>query len=158
YLKLAKPGQLNPKLPKDRTPRHWTQLSPAMQQRLRPFVQAPLQLDKNSVGDNSNTQFSMMALWVGRRYGMPVERHLVLTEQRFRTFQFEVGGWSYEVDAFKNAPMDADHAPSLAMTCAGLLGMALGHASDPKRASQDMAKDERVNKAMGLVASTIGNP
>ncbi len=158
HLKVATPGKLNPKLPKDRTPRHWTQLTPYMQRELMPFVRAPLQGDKNTSGDNSNTQFSMMALWVGRRYGMPVERQLLLTEQRFRNFQFETGGWSYEFEKNKNAPKTADTSPSLAMTCAGLLGLALGHASDPSRAKVDLAKDERVRAGLGAVASTIGNP
>jgi len=44
------------------------------------------------------------------------------------------------------------------MTCAGMLAMALGHASDPARAKQDLSQDKQVVAALTAVASTIGNP
>src|SRR6185437_15144727 len=37
--------------------------------------------------DNSNTQFATLALWVGRRYGLPVEPALKRVEARFRGSQ-----------------------------------------------------------------------
>src|SRR5205823_1481331 len=35
-------------------------------------------------GDNSNTQFAMLALWVARRRGLPAEQALAASETRFR--------------------------------------------------------------------------
>ena len=47
-------------------------------------------------GDNSNTQFATLALWVARRHGLPVEGALGEIEARFRSSQNPVdGGWSY---------------------------------------------------------------
>src|SRR5205823_9643393 len=46
-------------------------------------------------GDNSNTQFASLALWVARRYGVPAEPALVGIEKRFRATQFPDGSWSY---------------------------------------------------------------
>jgi hypothetical protein len=43
-------------------------------------------------GDNSNTQFASLALWVSRRYGLPVEPNLATIEQRFRVTQLQDGG------------------------------------------------------------------
>jgi hypothetical protein len=85
-------------------------------------------------GDNSNTQFASLALWVARRYGMPVEPALAGIEQRFRATQFQDGGWSYvpTPGGFYNKDI------SPAMTCAGLIGLAVGHG-----AAVEVAKEKR---------------
>jgi hypothetical protein len=70
-------------------------------------------------GDNSNTQFAMLALWVARRHGVPMERTLALIEQRFQTSQNGDGGWGYHTDG--------PPASKPSMTCVGLLGLAIGH-------------------------------
>ena len=44
--------------------------------------------------DNSNTQFAVLALWVARRHGLPVEQALARIDARFRTSQNADGGWS----------------------------------------------------------------
>src|SRR5260370_337309 len=46
-------------------------------------------------GDNSNTQFAALGLWVARRSGMPVEEALMRIEKRFRRTQHQDGGCSY---------------------------------------------------------------
>src|SRR5262249_37189317 len=65
-------------------------------------------------GDNSNTQFAGLGLWVARRHGVPVENALARVETRFRKTQRVNGGWGYVPG------MEATST----MTCAGLLGLA----------------------------------
>lgn len=66
---------------------------------------------------NSNTHFAILALWAARRHNMPLERSMNMLVQRFRKSQNGDGGWGY---AFKGGS-------SPAMTCVGLLGMAIGY-------------------------------
>lgn len=65
-------------------------------------------------GDNSNTQFALIALWSARRHGVPVDGAMKLIEARFRQMQHPQGAWPY---------LDTDY--SAPMTCAGLLGLAV---------------------------------
>src|SRR5262249_29568794 len=58
------------------------------------FVQAKLVLiakgagnAQGSVGDNSNTQSATLALWAGRRYGVPTQGALAKVEARYRLSQ-----------------------------------------------------------------------
>jgi hypothetical protein len=85
-------------------------------------------------GDNSNTQFASLALWVARRYGVPVEPALLNIEKRFRATQVQDGGWTYvpTPGGFYNRDV------SPAMTCAGLIGLAVGHG-----AAAEAAKEQR---------------
>jgi hypothetical protein len=74
-------------------------------------------------GDNSNAQFALLGLWVARRSGLPVQPSLAYVEQMFRKCQCKDGGWEYI--GMTQGPGGAQ--PSTAsMTCAGLLGMAVG--------------------------------
>jgi hypothetical protein len=82
-----------------------------------PKDKGPKGVVPNSNDDNSNTQFAILALWAARRYDVPVEKALLLAEQRYATSQHASGGWGYKF----NAPNDT---PS--MTCVGLLGLAVG--------------------------------
>jgi hypothetical protein len=66
--------------------------------------------------DNSNTQFAILGLWAARRHGVPVENCLSNTERRFRMTQVN-GGWWYTA---------TEPAVTPSMTCAGLLGLAVG--------------------------------
>ncbi len=69
-------------------------------------------------GDNSNTQFGLIGLWVAARHGVPVDDAFVLLEARFLTTQNPGdAGWSYNGTGGASSP---------AMTCAGLLGLAIG--------------------------------
>src|SRR5262249_2790355 len=90
------------------------------------------------IGDNSNTQFAILALWVARRYGLPVDGALGATEPRFRQSVTPDGGWSY-TPSFNAPPPGAPPvgAPATnladamgstpAMTCAGLLGVGVAY-------------------------------
>lgn len=71
--------------------------------------------------DNSNTQFALLAVWMARKHGVPVDGALELVEKRFMGTQHEnSGNWPYS----SLAGVAADGSPS--MYCAGLLGMATG--------------------------------
>jgi hypothetical protein len=70
--------------------------------------------------DNSNTQFATLALWVARRYGLPTGAALARVNARFRDTQNEDGGWGYQRPGSRNGQSTAT------MTCAGLLGLAIG--------------------------------
>ena len=91
-------------------------------------------------GDNSNTQFATLALWVSRRYGLPVDNALARVDARFRASQNPDGGWSYMVG--RGPPMPAMVTGSLAtMTCAGLLGLAVGQG-----VATEIAKEQEEHK------------
>jgi hypothetical protein len=71
--------------------------------------------------DNSNTQFGVMATWMARKHGVPVESALDLIEKRFVGSQDQrTGNWPYMSLGLPAAA--ASGSPS--MYCAGLLGMA----------------------------------
>jgi hypothetical protein len=130
-------------------------------------------------GDNSNTQFAVLALWVARRHGLPVDTALTSTERYFRTSAYPEGGWAY-VPAPKSMPnrggmlRPPGMTPSPAMTCAGLLGIGLAygawneaalHTPDKKKEqpkheappvkSLDPSKDEHVKAAFRLLGAWI---
>ena len=69
-------------------------------------------------GDNSNAQFGLIGLWVAARHGVPADDAFILLEAHFLTTQSPAdAGWSYT---------SGGGASSTAMTCAGLLGLAIG--------------------------------
>lgn len=67
-------------------------------------------------GDNSNTQFAILGLWVAQRYGVQARSALLSTEQYFRSTQADDGSWSYDTYSPKNRD---------SMTCAGLMSLAM---------------------------------
>jgi hypothetical protein len=108
---------------------------------------------KNSGGflqDNSNTQFAMLALWVARRHGLPVDDNLERVAAHFRNSQLKDGAWNY-----------SPAAPSrVTMTCAGLLGLALGEGVKPKKAGQgeELKKNPQVKRGLYLLGNYMKNP
>lgn len=73
--------------------------------------------------DNSNTQFGVLATWMARKHGVPVEEALRRIEERFTTTQNQRGSWPYSGGAAGGLMANAG-SPS--MYCSGLLGMATG--------------------------------
>jgi len=73
--------------------------------------------------DNSNTQFAILGLWAARRHAIPVDTALTACERRFRASQVN-GGWWYNI---------GDQQPTPSMTCAGLLGLAMGIGNSSER-------------------------
>jgi hypothetical protein len=70
-----------------------------------------------TMDDNSNTQFGILALWLARKHGVPVDAALDRIEKRFLSTQDQAGTWSYSNTAVGGSP---------AMACSGLLGLATG--------------------------------
>jgi hypothetical protein len=77
--------------------------------------------DIRGTTDNSNTQFATLALWAAQRHAVPMERNLTLIAVRFNTSQNSDGSWGYH---YRYGGGDAERP---AMTCVGLLGLAIGH-------------------------------
>jgi len=96
--------------------------------------------------DNSNTQLAVLALWAARRHGVPTERSLWLAHQYFSADQNSDGGWGYT----------PGKESSDTMTCAGLLGLALGHGVTP--AAGPALKNPAIQKSLFSVARVIGQP
>ncbi len=110
------------------------------------------------MGDNSNTQFAIVALWVGRRQGLPVERALALVEQRFHLTQNSDGGWSY------SSTVGGLGGSTPSMTCAGLLGLAAAHgataeiALEKGKTAPNPGKDRFIKAGLIILGSAIGQP
>lgn len=100
-------------------------------------------------GDNSNTQFGLLGLWVARRHGVEVTEALARCDKRFRDSQDQDGGWMYLSEAMNTARLPLPgglqgaglNLSSGAMTCAGLLGLIVQfgqqaslRANDPRQA------------------------
>jgi hypothetical protein len=115
--------------------------------------------------DNSNTQFATLALWVARRYGLPVQEALKRVEARFRSSQQADGGWGYfDPHAPVHGPMAASTA---SMTCAGLIALAAADGkvleSAPQRRPDSKttpaaSKDPNIRKGLLALSATIGTP
>jgi hypothetical protein len=108
--------------------------------------------------DNSVTQFVVLALWVARKHNIPVEKVMALVDQRFLTSQNADGGWDYW---YKLANNDA-HYPS--MTCAGLIGLAVGHGTHKESlgvawkltGGKGFPKDPAIDKGLAALGKWIG--
>lgn len=80
--------------------------------------------------DNSNTQFAVIAVWMARKHGAPVDASLDLIEKRFMAMQDgRTGNWGYSGTAQGAAVTPG----SPAMYCAGLIGLATGLARREER-------------------------
>lgn len=80
-------------------------------------------------GDNSNTQFALLGMWAGGRHEFDPNAALEAIDRHFRESQNEDGRWGYVPGA----------AGTRAMTCAGLMGMAIG-AARPQLAERQTAR------------------
>jgi len=110
-------------------------------------------------GDHSNTQFATVGLWCGRRHGVDVSAALAAIDKHYRALQTPDGGWSYTIAG-------ALSASSPSMTCAGLMGLALGFGAknlkeradrEPKLEDpESLNKDKQVMDGLKYVGSFIG--
>jgi hypothetical protein len=111
-------------------------------------------------GDNSNTQFAVLALWTGRRYGVPTQPALVRAYDHFRRTQNpRDGGWGYSV--LPPGIPGAAQESTLTMTCAGTLALAVGNGSAAeikKQDSADVSKDIGLKAGLLHLGASIGNP
>jgi hypothetical protein len=128
-------------------------------------------------GDNSNTQFAVLGLWVARRHGLPVDGALAETEKHFRGSQEAGGGWCYLMRGGGLGAIDGPAAgfsnATPAMTAAGLLGIGLaygawndaalhtdakkepGKPAAPAIKPQDPSKDKSVVAAFRLLGAWV---
>ncbi len=123
--------------------------------------------------DNSNTQFATLALWVGRRYGVPTQAALLRVDRYFRSNQADDGGWGYGPRLGPQMPRGpfqpppppgaVSMDPTPTMTCAGLLGLVCGHGAslDNKKARNvkvDVSKDARLKAGLKALSAAVGKP
>lgn len=136
---------------------------------LSPEIQAQIRVITRQVmppmgDDNSNTQFATLALWIARRHGLPTETSLARVDTRFRATQNPDGGWGYVATV-------SEGTSTMSMTCAGLLGLAVGHGTRPvlrtkpkpdaknrPAVDQDPSKDPAVRGGLQALGTAIGNP
>jgi hypothetical protein len=134
-------------------------------------------------GDNSNTQFGILGVWVARRYGLPVENALARIDQRFRTSQNGDGGWSYlslitrppgapvpPVGAGVPPNRDGVRLPTgistAAMTAAGVLGLAVAHGYVAEEGqteavrdrARELDKDPVLARGLATLSTAVDNP
>jgi hypothetical protein len=105
--------------------------------------------------DNSNTQFATLALWAAQRHGVPMTRTLARIHRRFETTQNAGGTWVYLF-----VPGNFIGGP--AMTCVGLLGLAVGHGAARLPGSQapagKPAEDPRVVNGLVALSRLLDEP
>jgi hypothetical protein len=112
--------------------------------------------------DSSNTQFALLGLWAGSRHGLRISVPLVRTANRCYLSHNEDGGWSY-------CPEEGDKSSTMAMTCVGLMALALRHASanedilrprtaagtGPSRALSNVAHDPHIVRGFSYLGQTL---
>jgi hypothetical protein len=103
-------------------------------------------------GDNSNTQFAILGLWVAQRHGVSSRMALLTTDQYFRDTQHEDGSWAYH-------PMTKNWRDS--MTCAGLMSLAMrygvpgGRGRDIRPQHRQRVNDFAVQQGLRYLAQSL---
>ncbi|HTU22542.1 MAG TPA: HEAT repeat domain-containing protein [Gemmataceae bacterium] len=125
------------------------------------------------IGDNSNTQFASLALWVGRRHGVPIEPAVTRLANRFRNTQLKDGGWTYtpifqqpEMPQMPGIMMMPGMGSTASMTCAGLLGLAIADGATLEYAREhkpdaklpDLSEDKHLQQGLQALGAVIDNP
>ncbi len=108
--------------------------------------------------DHSIGQFVTLALWAGRKHGVPVRPTLRAVAETYRAKQRDDGSWAYRVEnaIFRDTG-----------TCAALIGLAVGHAIDdeeggdgkkgaPKGVPADLTKDPAVRRGLAHLGQAVG--
>ncbi len=142
-------SRIKPGMPREQSPPQ--NLPPPLRRLpiLRPEDQGRRNGAENS--DNSNTQFAVLAIWVAGRHDVPTERVGANIDRHFRSSQRPNGAWLYS---------HGTNDGSSAMTCAGLLGLAVGHGvrSADATTSSPGQEDEQIKKALNHLTELIGAP
>lgn len=119
---------------------------------------------KQNHDDNSNTQFATLALWVARRHGLPVHQAIARIDARYRLIQQVDGGWSYSGNPpGRGMPAGPMSGSTAAMTCAGLLGLAVNYGSvreliKDKKKMPDPKNDRSLKAGLLALSTAIGIP
>ncbi|MGP0068167.1 MAG: VWA domain-containing protein [Isosphaeraceae bacterium] len=114
----------------------------------------PRRMVNSGSGDHSNTQFALLGLWAAGRHGFDPDADLESIDRHFRDTQLRDGRWGY-----RPGMGGAD-----AMTCAGLMGLAIASARPSLAEHQTarargaaLAKDPAFVKALHAVATDARN-
>jgi len=100
--------------------------------------------------DNSNTQFAMLGLWAAQRHGTPVEPSFELMVTRFESSHSSDGAWWYALD---------EDGGTRAMTCVGLMGLAIGRGLKlPTAGNVGAKKDIHVLRGLAALSNRVGKP
>jgi hypothetical protein len=105
-----------------------------------------------TASDNSNTQFALLALWVAQRHDVPAKPSMRLLVRRFEASQNVDGSWGYRY-------VDGEGQP--AMTCVGLLGLAVGYGLAGQPSAKVEGKpvvDRRIREGLAWLSNSIGDP
>jgi hypothetical protein len=128
------------------------ELPPELKQQLAVILRSA---GEEAMDDNSNTQFAILGLWVAGRHGVPIDQAVGRIENRFRTSQAVDGGWEYHYRR------EGGSASTPAMTCAGLLGLAVSHGASANAlpgAAAGGAKDQNIRKGLAALGGSIDHP
>lgn len=117
--------------------------------------------DAGPGGDHSNTQFAVLALWAGRRYGVPTQGALVAAYKHFCLCQNADGGWNYTPNLAA-----VTNSSTATMTCAGVMALAVGRGADVeikkaaggKADSADVSKDPNLRAGLFALGTSVGLP
>lgn len=144
----APPADRNPPrpgrpAPPAKRPRLGAPLGPGGVENL-PVVVFDLNKPMAGQDDNSNTQFAILAVWAAGKHGVPVHQSMRMIDARFRGSQNGDGSWGYH----RGGSVRPD-----SMTCAGLIGLAVGKGIDAKKAG---GKDEVIDRAVESLSKNIG--
>lgn len=142
--------------------RSTTDLTKVVQDKLKALPIRPLRAGQEGpiVSDNAITQFAALALWVGRRYGVPTDEALLHIDARFRKAQRGDGGWNYGFPG-------PDPKSTREMTCAAVLSMACGHGvkaglkrekDKDDKITADISNDKQLKLGLQFLATGVGNP
>lgn len=103
---------------------------------------------KDGPGDNSNTQFAVLGLWVASRYGVPIDDAMQEVGGRFLNTQNEDGGWGYTIKD------DVPTASTQSMTPAGLFCLTVARATRIRA----QLKDRSATAAPGEKETLLSDP
>jgi hypothetical protein len=129
--------------------RRWLKLLRSKRQQTPPEMRLLADADNaNARWDNSSTLMATLAIWIGRRYGVPTDWPLRLGERHFRDTQRADGSWNY------GPAVIGRNKSSPAMTCAGLCGLAFGFTTGD--AQKRIDQDPSVAAAVKNLGTVIG--
>ena len=147
-------GFLKPSVPANRSVNG--KIHPEASRLLQNVQQAIRARGRAGVGDdNSNTQFGLIGLWVAARHGLVANDAFALVEAHFLSAQNQQdAGWGYSSIMTGIGGLGSS---SPAMTCAGLLGLAVG-AGARNALVTDAKKDKPVEPGKPTGDDPFSNP
>jgi hypothetical protein len=138
------PPKKDPEQPKEKPPEELKGLHPEVEKLLKLMNME----GRGGTGDHSNTQFATVGLWCGRRHHVDVSKALQAVDKHYRDCQMGDGGWSY------TAAGGGGSSP--AMTCAGLMGTAIGFgAKNLGGAGGDLGQDKSIQSGLKYLGDCV---